>query len=150
MSVGRTWQGPWVQDHVSTEGKARTQLTGCLWHSWYWSLLTAIVYFLPERTQNCGLYWLILAVLTQIYALVGVLLLGRNNAVVYFNWHISDMPFDKENGKEIGGNFSWEGKINMHCLLRQVKYTNLISSWWPSWPTAPPCHPWTTDQPHLY
>ena len=33
------------------------------------------------------------------------------------------MPFEKENGEEIGGKFGWEGKIIIHCL-RQVEYND--------------------------
>ena len=84
-------------------------------HIWtYWMRVPP--HHLAEITQNCGLYCLIFAILTQIYALVGVLSLGRNN-VVYLTWQISDLPFEKESREEIG----WKGKMIIYALLKASK-----------------------------
>ena len=48
------------------------------------------VYFFAQRTQNVG--WPVLALLSGIYAIFGVLSTGLvNSAVVYKNWQISGM-----------------------------------------------------------
>ena len=54
----------------------------------------ALLYLLAWRTQNFGPFWPILAILSRIYALFGVLFTGLNNVAVYQSLQIWDMGED--------------------------------------------------------